>query len=651
MSFTTEQIASFFSVNAANLQVLTSFLNYLGHVDPAGNRMPYGMLVQVNSNEEGMEFLYQLEKALNSLMPEKQYELVHATEKVFLKHHLSAILKVPTQIFVLSDLFTGGSADYIYNEFRSMPRGIKIVIADTDTIHTRIKNNHELYEHMLPKHLCLNPASPDALGEQFLERFHRQFFTTQEFDQALRAYLSSVCDRVGHQSEGFLEALQMEILCRMNETLGVQAYLDGTDVGIEAIPESMYPAHRILTSADTQSIFSKSESIICSSGTPFHNAGAGASFSAGAHADGHGTEDAKKDVLARSGYFTAAISSCNLNGIDKTLLRLDHMIVSDSDGKRTIHYPQLVKWCVDHNLLQQAMTLYLERMPQYYAEQGILPEYFLKDTAGPLRTADAFYQTAFGKVFCRCDDSMEQFVTALNVFHSKNNAANLSVPAYLQLLKNTAGQIPALFPDGHEETDFADTSPANTDSRFTPACLRLADILEQYFVQRQKTPLYHTRLHYQSFCDFLKALKDYRNHADTFELIHFVALQDVDDYNRWRFYREPGHAFAQKLEAVSVAKEAQIPESRIVEKDQMKLSQILLYYLSIRLLENRMHHTLEKEESSDEKQTIRKINAHYLSSVKISGNYEEMVGLLNQALKFHEGLEPIKINNSETITE
>lgn len=41
-----------------------------------------------------------------------------------------------------------------------------------------------------------------------------------------------------------------------------------------------------------------------------------------------------------------------------------------TDGKTNIGYPDIIRWCLDNNLLQQAITIYVEKLPDYLLEQG-----------------------------------------------------------------------------------------------------------------------------------------------------------------------------------------------------------------------------------------------------------------------------------------
>lgn len=56
-------------------------------------------------------------------------------------------------------------------------------------------------------------------------------------------------------------------------------------------------------------------------------------------------------------------------------------------------YPKLIKWCLDNNMVQQALTLYVEKMPQYYYESGLLesPVMPQKMKPGATEAGTAFY--------------------------------------------------------------------------------------------------------------------------------------------------------------------------------------------------------------------------------------------------------------------
>lgn len=66
-----------------------------------------------------------------------------------------------------------------------------------------------------------------------------------------------------------------------------------------------------------------------------------------------------------------------------------------------INYPVLIDWCTDNGLIQQATTLYVEKMPFYYNEKGLLEKYICVDEVDPklggTKEGAAFYEVLFNK--------------------------------------------------------------------------------------------------------------------------------------------------------------------------------------------------------------------------------------------------------------
>lgn len=98
--------------------------------------------------------------------------------------------------------------------------------------------------------------------------------------------------------------------------------------------------------------------------------------------------------------FSEMVSLCKINGLDKIISRMNELIneisseagsdnkgdmffrniigvikrkfgLSDSD---TVNYPGIIRWCANNGLIQQALTLYVEKMPKYILgkENGIV---------------------------------------------------------------------------------------------------------------------------------------------------------------------------------------------------------------------------------------------------------------------------------------
>lgn len=71
------------------------------------------------------------------------------------------------------------------------------------------------------------------------------------------------------------------------------------------------------------------------------------------------------------------------------------------DAERHVNYPQVIRWCLNYNLIQQALTLYVEKMPVYYRQHHYIPEclqeypFYKKND---YKKEDIFYTNVFGQL-------------------------------------------------------------------------------------------------------------------------------------------------------------------------------------------------------------------------------------------------------------
>lgn len=78
------------------------------------------------------------------------------------------------------------------------------------------------------------------------------------------------------------------------------------------------------------------------------------------------------------------------------------------DANCHVNYPQVIRWCLNYNLIQQALTLYVEKMPVYYIEHQYIPKCLQEEVNGKKETkeradAEVLYTNVFDNL--RKEDS------------------------------------------------------------------------------------------------------------------------------------------------------------------------------------------------------------------------------------------------------
>ncbi len=130
-------------------------------------------------------------------------------------------------------------------------------------------------------------------------------------------------------------------------------------------------------------------------------------------------DDYKKEVETSISEYDMNNSSSDLYTSIFTLLfdKIKESLHIGSDKKWG--YIEIVEWCVDHGYLQQAFTIYVEKVPQIYLDAGIkykLPEKQAQKTDMQTRgksTESTLFYSEFWDSFCSIEKISEEFAQKL----------------------------------------------------------------------------------------------------------------------------------------------------------------------------------------------------------------------------------------------
>ena len=91
----------------------------------------------------------------------------------------------------------------------------------------------------------------------------------------------------------------------------------------------------------------------------------------------------------------------------------------------SLTYQDLIRWCLDNNMVQQALTLYIEKMPMYYYEKKLLnlPKNLENPPFGTTKEVFAFYTRLFDDRLV--DKKMVEFKEALSTIDVKSETFSL----------------------------------------------------------------------------------------------------------------------------------------------------------------------------------------------------------------------------------
>lgn len=81
-------------------------------------------------------------------------------------------------------------------------------------------------------------------------------------------------------------------------------------------------------------------------------------------------------------------------------------VIDENDNKKVVNYSYIIKWCLDNDMLQQALTLYVECMPKYYFDKEIIPDTLVG--GDHKKPAEDFYTKLFDK-FVETDKLVQKY--------------------------------------------------------------------------------------------------------------------------------------------------------------------------------------------------------------------------------------------------
>lgn len=282
-------------------------------------------------------------------------------------------------------------------------------------------------------------------------------------------------------------------------------------------------------------------------------------------------------------YEKNAVRVSLFSGIFRDMIGIIKKKLYIEEGKK-LGYPELIRWCLDNNMIQQALTLYIEKMPPYYYDTDMLifPKEMPKLSPGKTKERTAFYEALYGEL--SKDEKLEHFKQTLQELNLQNGKLTVDV-----LLRKRNG-VPK-----EEQV----------------AISRLAKMLKTYYDDGvgNRTPRRNLPKIYGNQGSNpntgIGYINDVINKKDRLHYFFYNNKTKYDQMKKIGTYQEKVLALDKlKNEAIKIR------ESKISNE---MLYQIMKYYLALTLMRNRVNHAVEEENKADEEQAIKRLkNDHGL---------------------------------------
>lgn len=343
-------------------------------------------------------------------------------------------------------------------------------------------------------------------------------------------------------------------------------------------------------------------------------------------------DSSTRDLLKQIVSFSHAMSLCDVRDVDGIMDRLcaglDQFDAGEAKGsffsvmfgdltsliRKKLYiekdgmysYPRLIRWCLDNNMVQQALTLYIEKMPEYYCSQGLLKfsEEVQKDKKNQGQTwRTEFFYGPFYDQFVMWD--LKCFVGRLRDGH---RAMQDVYPLIDQFTAKEFGKL----------KDYMNTPEEKK------AVDRLVDFLKKHYGGVRRDIIYpYTGKRAEG------AAKTANGFIKT--VITDKKWQIYFFYNSKKRYGESNLGTYERK--VLVLDEVKAYKGRIPmagTDDNNLLYNCMKYYLALKIIRNRINHASEQEAREDERRAVERLEKSHGISMDIE--FENVKSLILQGI-------------------
>lgn len=330
--------------------------------------------------------------------------------------------------------------------------------------------------------------------------------------------------------------------------------------------------------------------------------------------------------------FSDALSICAIGDIDKRvdelIAAIDQLENSSGDDINSImlktltptikkkmyldkglDYPNMIRWCTENNMIQQAATIYTDKMPKYYFDNSMVPDYVNIDSIIPIPGHSKYDIGFYTELYDRAAEGLEvaDFRKSLKSISLELNGTMNRAEIVSELenkKKGTTGTIKAAYnrlidfikrcyePNGIDKKQ-GTTSTIYRKLKYDPADSS-AD-KDNYILVNGEIP--------SKFKNFWEALISSNNYW-----LHRFLYNKEEDYLAISAPSGRGtdKTFRRKLFGLQRIKDGRINLGPGYDNDTT--AKIMAYYLAVKIMRNRMNHAGEGSRTNDEKEVIRDLN-------------------------------------------
>lgn len=274
-------------------------------------------------------------------------------------------------------------------------------------------------------------------------------------------------------------------------------------------------------------------------------------------------------------------------------------------------YPQLIHWCIDNRMLQQALTIYTEKMPEYYFRKGFIAKEVVD----------------INKVESKKNESSKYTTAFYTNLYDWSEAQKEEPETFFDKIRRIILEVWEDSVDNKAEKQFANELN-NRIGRETDESIKLAlqnfkEIVDMYASHNCNKPKIKLKdgaeeeIRETKLSKFMNSLSSGTNKDELYMIIYKKKYNKDKDAQTYR----------KKVKGIE-----NLIDGTVKIENSEKLIDIMKYYLAVKLIRNRVNHASEKNLSTDEEVAFNKLK-EYGIDIDESMRFNNIENILLQGVK------------------
>lgn len=281
-------------------------------------------------------------------------------------------------------------------------------------------------------------------------------------------------------------------------------------------------------------------------------------------------------------------------------------------------YPQLIHWCIDNRMLQQALTIYTEKMPEYYFRKGFIAKEVVD----------------INKVESKKNESSKYTTAFYTNLYDWSEAQKEEPETFFDKIRRIILEVWEDSVDNKAEKQFANELN-NRIGRETDESIKLAlqnfkEIVDMYASHNCNKPKIKLKdgteeeIRETKLSKFMNSLSSGTNKDELYMIIY---KKKPKKKVKKELTEEDTKTYRKKIKGIE-----NLIEGTVKIENSEKLIDIMKYYLAVKLIRNRVNHASEKNLSTDEEVAFNKLK-EYGIDIDESMRFNNIENILLQGVK------------------